>query len=190
MADINADGFLDIFVCRTSKSDDGKKDNRVYINNGDLTFTESAEKLGLKDNANSNHANFFDYDLDGDLDLYLLNHRLGFKDAVRLRLIQDKEGNITRQTGPMTPFESDRIYRNDNGKFKDVSKSAGIENSAFGLSATISDINKDGYPDVYVANDYICEVQTIDEHHAIGALRDISKIWLRSSGRSKCRSVK
>lgn len=155
MADINADGWLDIFVCRTSKADDGKKDNRVYINNKDLTFTESAEKLGLKDNSNSNHANFFDYDLDGDLDLYLLNHRLGFKDAVRLRLAQDTEGNLTRQTDPMTPFESDRLYRNDNGKFTDVSKTAGIENSAFGLSATISDINNDGYPDVYVANDYI-----------------------------------
>ncbi len=155
MADINADGFLDIFVCRTSKEDDGKKDNHVYLNNGDLTFTESAAKLGLKDNANSNHANFFDYDLDGDLDLYLLNHRLGFKDAVRLRMTQDHSGKITRQTNPLTPFESDRIYRNDNGKFTDVSKAAGIDNSAFGLSATISDINKDGYPDIYVANDYI-----------------------------------
>ncbi len=155
MVDINADGFLDIFVCRTSKSDDGKKDNHVYINNGDLTFTESAAQLGLKDNSNSNHANFFDFDKDGDLDLYLLNHRLGFKDAVRLRLEQQADGRITRKTDPLTPFESDRLYRNDNGTFKDISQSAGIVNSAFGLSATISDINKDGFPDIYVANDYI-----------------------------------
>lgn len=155
MADINSDGLLDLFVCRTSKSDDGKKNNLVFINNGDLTFTESAAALGLADNSNSNHANFFDYDRDGDLDLYLLNHRLGFKDAVRLRLVQDESGKITRQTNPMTTFESDRLYRNDGGRFTDVSAQAGIVNSAFGLSATVSDINKDGYPDVYVANDYI-----------------------------------
>jgi enediyne biosynthesis protein E4 len=183
MADINADGWLDIFVCRTSKADDGKKDNQVYINNGDLTFTESAAKLGLKDNSNSNHANFFDYDLDGDLDLYLLNHRLGFKDAVRLRLAQNKEGNLSRQTDPMTPFESDRLYRNDNGKFTDVSKAAGIENSAFGLSATISDINNDGYPDIYVANDYI-EPDYVYINNGNGTFTDKYPDYIRHSSQN------
>ena len=183
MADINADGWLDIFVCRTSKTDDGKKDNHVYINNHDLTFTESAAKFGLKDNSNSNHANFFDYDLDGDLDLYLLNHRLGFKDAVRLRLAQDTEGNLSRQTNPMTPFESDRIYRNDNGKFTDVSKAAGIENSAFGLSASISDINNDGYPDVYVANDYI-EPDYVYINNGDGTFTDKYTEYIRHSSQN------
>ncbi len=189
MADINADGWLDIFVCRTSKADDGKKDNHVYLNNGLsgdsglVTFTESAAKLGLKDNANSNHANFFDYDLDGDLDLYLLNHRLGFKDAVRLRLAQSPDGSLSRQTKPMTPFESDRIYRNDNGKFTDVSLAAGIENSAFGLSATISDINNDGYPDVYVANDYI-EPDYVYINNGDGTFTDKYSEYIRHSSQN------
>ncbi len=155
MADINNDGWLDIYVCRTSKEDDGKKNNLLFINNKNKTFTESAAQYNLLDNANSNHGNFFDYDLDGDLDLFLLNHRLGFKDATRLRLKQKENGEIYRLTNPMTPFESDRLYRNDGGKFTDVSKQAGIYNSAFGLSATVGDINDDGYPDVFVANDYV-----------------------------------
>ena len=111
MADVNNDGWLDIYVCRTSKSDDGKKDNLLFINNKNLTFTESAKQYGLNDNSNSNHANFFDYDNDGDLDLYLLNHRLGFKDAVKMDLQSNPDGSITRRKAPKTVFESDRLYK-------------------------------------------------------------------------------
>lgn len=184
MADINSDGYLDIYVCKTSKSDDGQKDNLVFINNGDLTFTESALKYGLTDNSNSNHANFFDYDLDGDLDMYLLNHRLGFKDAVRLRLSQQADGKLVRLTNPLTPFESDRLYRNDgNGRFTDVSAQAGISNSAFGLSATVSDINNDGYPDIFVANDYI-EPEFIYINNGDGTFTDRYADYLRHTSQN------
>ena len=183
MADVNNDGALDIFVCRTSRSDDGKKDNLLYINNNDLTFTESAKKYGLNDNSNSNHANFFDYDNDGDLDLYLLNHRLGFKDAVHMQLIQNENGSITRETAPKTVFESDRLYRNDNGRFVDVSKSAGINNSAFGLSATVADLNQDGYMDVYVANDYI-EPDYVYINNRNGTFTDKYSSYLRHSSQN------
>lgn len=184
MVDINNDGWLDIFVCRTSKADDGKKDNLLFINNKNKTFTESAAQYGLKDNSNSNHANFFDYDLDGDLDLYLLNHRLGFKDAVRMRLQQNPDGSIVRLTDPQSPFESDRLYRNNgNNTFTDVTKSAGITNSAFGLSATVADLNQDGFPDVYVANDYI-EPDYVYINNGNGTFTDRYEQYLRHSSQN------
>ncbi|MFK7809071.1 MAG: VCBS repeat-containing protein [Saprospiraceae bacterium] len=183
MADVNSDGYLDIYVCRTSKEDDGKKNNFLFINNKDNTFTESAAQFGLVDNANSNHGNFFDYDKDGDLDLFLLNHRLGFKVATKLRLKQNEMGQINRLTNPLTPFESDRLYRNDNGKFVEVSKQAGIDNSAFGLSATIGDINKDGYPDVYVANDYV-EPDLIYINNGDGTFTDEYDSYVRHSSQN------
>jgi len=183
MADVNNDGWTDIYVCRTSKDDDGKKDNLLFINNKNNTFTESAAKLGLKDNSNSNHGNFFDYDLDGDLDLYLLNHRIGFSEATRLRLQQQDDGKIIRLTNPQTPFESDRLYRNDGGKFTDVSKQAGIDNSAFGLSATVGDINNDGYPDIYVANDYI-EPDFVYINNRKGGFTDQYNKYMRHSAQN------
>jgi hypothetical protein len=183
MADVNSDGYLDIYVCRTSKEDDGKKNNLLFINNKNNTFTESAAQFGLSDNANSNHGNFFDYDLDGDLDLYLLNHRLGFKDATKLRLKQNEMGQIHRLTNPLTIFESDRLYRNDNGKYIDVSKKAGIDNSAFGLSATVGDINKDGYPDIYVANDYV-EPDYVYINNGDGTFKDEYSTSIRHSSQN------
>lgn len=163
MADINGDGRMDIYSCRTSKEDDGKKNDFVFINMGSREengmqvpyFEEQGAKLGLADNTNTNHVVVFDYDRDGDMDVLLLNHRLGFKDANQLRLQQGEDGSITRIVTPPTPFESNKLYRNDGGKFTDVTKKAGMETSAFGLSATVADINRDGWPDVYVANDYI-----------------------------------
>ena len=180
MADINNDGWLDIYVCRTSKSDDNQKNNLVFINNKNNTFTEQGAQLGLQDNSNSNHGSFFDYDNDGDLDLYILNHRTSFKTATRLRLNQNTNGNLTRETSPSDAFESDRFYRNDNGKFTDITKQAGIENSAFGLSATITDINNDGYLDVYVANDYV-EPDNIYINNKNGTFRDEYFTYLRHS---------
>lgn len=163
MADINNDGRMDIYSCRTSKSDNGQKNDHVFINTGNKIengmaipiFEDQGAKLGLNDNSNTNHVCFIDYDRDGDLDIYLLNHRLGFADATQLRLKQDTDGAITRITTPTTPFESNRLYRNDDSHFTDITQKAGLESSAFGLSVTAADINQDGWMDLYVANDYV-----------------------------------
>ena len=163
MADVNGDGRLDIYSCRTSKTDDGLKTNFLFINMGNKTisgipvpyFEEQAKQLGLDDNSDSNHASFFDFDKDGDLDLFLLNHKIGFKDAAKLRLKEQKDGTTKRITAPETSFESNRFYRNDGGQFVDITAKAGLINSAFGLSATPVDIDRDGWLDIYVANDFI-----------------------------------
>jgi len=163
MADINADGRLDIYVCRTGKDDDGKKTDHVFINTGNKIengvaipiFEDQAIKLGLADNSNTNHVCFFDIDRDGDLDLFQLNHRVDFETSTDFRLEQGVDSSIVRITTPKTPFESNRLYRNDNGHFTDITVKAGMVSSAFGLSVTPADLNGDGWMDLYVANDYI-----------------------------------
>ena len=191
MADINGDGRLDIHSCRTSKEDDGLKTDFVFINQGNQNvngvqvpvFQDLAEQLGLKDNANSNHACYFDYDRDGDLDLFLLNHKLGFVEANKLRVKERPDGTRWRYTAPETPFESNRLYENANGKFKDVTEKAGMVSSAFGLSATASDLNGDGWLDIYVANDYI-EPDFIYINNKNGTFTDRYAEYLRHSCQS------
>lgn len=147
MVDINADGLLDIYVCNSgiAKNDDQK--NELFINNGDTTFTERAEKYGLADPGLSIHASFFDYDKDGDLDMYLVNN--SFKAIGEF----DLENNLRDQRDPLG---GDKLFRNDNGSFTDVSEEAGILGSiiAFGLGVTVGDINRDGWQDVYISNDF------------------------------------
>ena len=142
--DINGDGYLDIYICRYfSTNDQQSPNNRLYLNNGDLTFTEKAAEFGIADGGNSVQATFLDYDVDGDLDLFVLNQPTGFraqKDAV---------------IPPNDWKDSDRLYRNEgNGKFVDVSAETGILNFAYGLSAVVGDVNNDGFPDIFVSNDY------------------------------------
>ncbi|MEI6409842.1 MAG: VCBS repeat-containing protein [Bacteroidota bacterium] len=154
VVDINNDGWMDIYQCRTGTTPD-ERGNLLFINNHDGTFTESAAAYGLEVKCATTHANFLDYDLDGDLDVYIVNHRVDFDNTLSLRTRQ--EGNkVVRILEPENEYESDRLYRNNgNNTFTDVSKQAGIQKHAFGLSSLVMDFNRDGYPDVYVANDYI-----------------------------------
>lgn len=155
MVDINSDGYLDIYLCRSMTNNPEHRRNVLFINNGDLTFTDKAAEYGLDDPSFSNYANFFDYDRDGDLDLYLLNHRVDFKDALTIKTYTDKKGMVRRVKDTVVQYVSDKLYRNDgNQSFTDVTDRAGLTNRAFGLSVTISDINHDNWPDIYVANDY------------------------------------
>lgn len=163
MADINGDGKLDIYCCRTGKSDDGLKTNHTFINLGNKIvngiavpfFEDQSKQLGLDDNSNSTHACFFDFDRDGDLDLFLLNHRVDFTESTNFRLHPEPDGSVSRITTPSTPFESNRLYQNNMGHFTDITTKAGMLSSAYGLSVTPCDLNRDGWMDLYVADDYI-----------------------------------
>lgn len=145
MADVNADGYLDIYVSRNGTSANLEdRRNQLYINNQDLTFTESAIAYGLADVGFSTQAVFFDMDNDGDLDMYQVNQVADKKLLLINKIPQDQ-----------FKYFRDRIYRNDNGRFKDVSDEVGISRDvAYGLSVNATDFNNDGWTDLYVANDY------------------------------------
>jgi enediyne biosynthesis protein E4 len=147
IADVNGDGWPDIYVCKSGNPNSKNRHNELFINNGDLTFTEKSTEYGLDITGLSNHAAFFDYDHDGDLDCYLLSNSFqsvtDFDMKSGQREIRDTLGG-------------NRLFRNDNGHFVDVSREAGIYGSkiGFGLGVTIGDVNRDGWPDIYVSNDF------------------------------------
>jgi enediyne biosynthesis protein E4 len=152
VADVNGDGWLDIYVCKSGAIEGEKRHNELFINNHDLTFTERAAEYGLAEKGLSTHAAFFDYDRDGDLDCYLLNN--SFRSVGNYDLVKD-------QRKVRDPLGGNKLYRNDprpDGTpfFTDVSESAGIYGSTigFGLGVTIGDVNRDGWPDIYVSNDF------------------------------------
>ncbi len=145
LADVNADGLLDIYVCRSGKKSANKTRNLLFINRGNMQFEEKAEAYGIADEGHSTQAAFFDFDLDGDLDLYVMNHPVEFKVPIQKRRELEKNP---------TPRITDHFYLNEGGKFIDQSNEVGVLNYGQGLGLAISDVNNDGYPDVYVANDY------------------------------------
>ncbi|MEP4533172.1 MAG: VCBS repeat-containing protein [Cyclobacteriaceae bacterium] len=150
MADVNGDGLLDIYVCQVGEYKKMKSTNQLFINNGDLTFTESAELVGLNFSGFSTQSTFFDYDQDGDLDMFLMNHAV----------------HTTRSYAPIEsrndadPLAGDRLFQNQlsEGEFRfvDVSAEAGIYSSpqGYGLGLVAADVNQDGWVDIYVGNDF------------------------------------
>ncbi len=147
MADVNGDGLLDIYVCNSGDVKGDKKQNELFINNGDLTFTERAHQYGVDDRGYTTHAAFFDYDKDGDLDLYILNNSFQAIGSFNLR---------KNERGKRDSLGGHKLLRNDNNHFVDVSEQAGIYGSviAFGLGVTVGDIDKDGWQDIFVSNDF------------------------------------
>ncbi|PRY89004.1 VCBS repeat-containing protein [Mongoliibacter ruber] len=147
MADINGDGLLDIYVCNSGDIKGDNKQNELFINNGDGTFTEMAEQYGLADQGFSTHAVFFDFDNDGDLDVYLLNN--SYQAIGSFNKMQNERPR-------RDPVGGDKLFRNDGDKFTDVSEEAGIYGSiiGFGLGITIGDVNRDGWMDIFISNDF------------------------------------
>lgn len=155
MIDINGDGLLDIFVCNAGNGIDAKRKSELFINNGNLTFTEKAAEYNLADTGITTHAAFFDYDKDGDLDVYILNNSfipVSSLNYSNKRELRDKDWAVN----DILKGGGDKLMRNDNGKFVDVSESAGIYGSliGFGLGVTVGDVNGDLYPDIYISNDF------------------------------------
>jgi enediyne biosynthesis protein E4 len=154
MVDVNQDGWLDIYICKSAIADSNYRQNLLYINNGDLTFTDKTAEYGLGDKGYSTQAYFFDMDGDDDLDVYILNHPADMRESNNLNVEQDASGKLVVAKPSSYQYISDRLYRNENGRFTDISSQAGILNAAFALSAVIGDFNDDHMPDIYVCNDY------------------------------------
>ncbi|OEK05983.1 hypothetical protein BFP71_07270 [Roseivirga misakiensis] len=168
VVDINADGFNDIYVAVSGPHED-KRENLLFINNGDNTFKESARLYGLNDDGHSTHSVFFDYDLDGDLDMYLLTY--GNNEGTDLTLVNKKISDGTA-------LSNDKLYRNNgDNTFTNVATESGILVEGYGLGVAINDINNDNYPDIYVSNDFLFD-DILYINNQDGTFTDMSKEYL------------
>lgn len=154
LVDINNDGWLDIFICNSGHMATGNRRNKLYINNHDMTFTESAAKYGLDVVGYTTQVSFFDYDNDGDLDCFMINNSpipVNTLNNANKRDLPDSLWNVA----DFLKGGGNHLFRNDNGHFKEVTKEAGIHSSliSFGLGVSVGDINGDGWSDIYVSND-------------------------------------
>jgi len=170
MTDINYDGFLDIYVCVSGHTDSLKRRNLLFVNNQDNTFSEQAAEYGLADGGYSTQALFFDYDKDGDLDMYLLNHSNGDRDSQTITpIMRNGLGHST-----------DKLFQREGNYFKDVSAKAGINVEGYGLGVGVGDFNNDSWPDLYVANDYIYN-DLLYINNQDGTFSDVAKQWLQQT---------
>ncbi|MHA4808496.1 VCBS repeat-containing protein [Flavitalea flava] len=154
LVDINNDGWLDIYICNSGHMSNGNRRNKLYINNHDLSFTESAAKYGLDISAYTTQVSFFDYDNDGDLDCFMINNS-----PIPVNTLNNSNRrDLPDAQWPVADFlkgGGDHLFRNDNGHFTEVTREAGIHGSliSFGLGVSVGDFNDDGWPDVFVSND-------------------------------------
>lgn len=174
MADVNNDGWLDIYVTRTYDDDPGKRSNLLFINNQDGTFSELAAQYGINDSNYSIDASFFDYDQDGDLDLIVANHP-------RYRLLSfEKHYNYWH--APPKEFSS-RLFRNDGGKFVDVTEEAGLLSYGFSLGVVTSDLTGNGLPDIFISVDHD-EPDFVFHNKGDGTFENVTFKALKSGSRS------
>jgi len=185
MVDINHDGWLDIYVCNAGYINNTAPESRLYINNGTslkggISFTESASAYGLSNKGGyATQAAFFDFDLDGDLDAFIINN--SFIPVNTLNYANKR--NLRAMDWPVADFlkgGGDRFFRNDNGIFKDVSQEVGVHGSliSFGLGVTVGDVNGDHYPDVYVSNDFF-ERDYLYINQKNGSFKDELETWMQ-----------
>ncbi|MBC3788468.1 VCBS repeat-containing protein [Spirosoma utsteinense] len=156
MVDINQDGWLDIYISTVHPNKNKSAPNLLYLNHGlnaagIPTFSEEAGKVGLADSSYSTQATFFDYDLDGDLDMYLVTNAL--EDYSRNTAVGQKRDGTGRSVDKL--FRNDGLQNNALPRFTDVSRQAGIQSEGWGLGVVTNDINRDGYPDLYITNDFL-----------------------------------
>lgn len=178
-ADVNNDGWLDMYVCSSGHMSTGRRKNKLYINNHNLTFTEEAAKYGLDIAAYTTQVSFFDYDLDGDLDCFMINNS-----PIPVNTLNNaNRRDLPEAQWPVAAFlkgGGDHLFRNDNGHYTEVTKDAGIHGSliSFGLGVMVGDINNDGYPDVFVSNDsYERDYLYINQKN--GTFKDELENWMQ-----------
>lgn len=169
LADVNGDGWLDIYVCKAVSEKPEERANLLFINQKDFTFKEQAREYGLADTTHSIHANFFDIENDGDLDAYIVEYPHNFSISLDINVLSSPTESLIQGV--------DRLYRNDNGKFTDITATSGLMGKfGFGLSATTTDINFDGLTDLFVANDYMSpDLMLVNKGN--GKFEDESKKW-------------
>lgn len=172
LADVNADGLLDVYVCKSGNYPGNGRKNQLYINQGRFRFEESAERYGLADTSYTNQAAFFDYDKDGDLDCYLLTS------TNRVR----NPNQVTPVVADGSGLANDKLFRNDSDgsspRFTEVTKAAGILHDGFGLGLTIADFNQDGWEDLYVANDFLAN-DFLYVNNQDGTFRELGKTYFK-----------